>query len=202
MRCEWSVAPSYRPAVALLGVLALSTFAGCGGGSSSPTVPPTPAPTATPAPTPTPVAPLPCNPTPPPLYGIKVKVHDDSGFRKILDSRPLVVNVDDYCGRFGFGTGQKFCFTRQENDPEAAACDHMAVGRAGDTGRDGPEWSWDGKPCTAEGDTVPGCRNHADNQFLVIAKGPGRFEACAAADVPLSQEPDRPGSRCGGLDVR
>jgi hypothetical protein len=182
-------------------VLATAAFgsSGCGGGSGSPTVSPTPVPTAAPTPTPAPT-PFACNPTPPPLYGIKVKVHDDSGFRKVLDSRPQVLNVDGYCDRVGFGSGF-FCFTRPEGDPQAAACDAMAVGKARDTGRDGPTWYWNGALCTAEGETVPGCRNSPNNQFLVIAKGDGKYEACAAPDVPLSQDPVRPGSPCGACQV-
>jgi len=31
----------------------------------------------------------------------------------------------------------------------------------------------------------------------VIAKGEGDFSACAAPEIPLSQDPVRPGSRCG-----
>jgi hypothetical protein len=174
--------------------------AGCGGGSAPPTASPTAAPTAAPTPTPAPT-PLACSPTPPPLYGIQVKVFDDSGFRKILDSKPQVINVDDYCQRVGLGGGF-FCFTRPEGHPQQAACDAMAVGRALDTGRDGPTWYWNDALCTSEGETMPGCRNNPNNQFLVIAKGDGKFEACAAPDAPLSQDPVRPGSPCGACWVQ
>ena len=173
----------------------LAGIVGCGGGSDSPTVTPTPLPTTAPTPTPTPppVA-LACDPTPPPLYGINVWVQQDSGSRKGLDSRPVVVNLDLYCQR----TGQsgKFCFTRIEGDPQAEACDFMAVGKASDTGRYGPTWNWNGKPCTATEESLEGCRNHPTNQFLVIAKGEGEFWACAAPEIQLSQEP-LPGNRCG-----
>lgn len=185
-------------AVALSGALALAALAACGGGSSGPTgsaSPPAVVPTPTPTPTPVAESPGACNPTPPPLYGIKVKIHDDSGFRKILDSRPQVVNTGGYCAAVGFGAGDRFCFTRFEDDPQAAACDSLAVGKAGDTGRWGPTWYYDGKPCTAVGDTTPGCRNQADNQFLVIAKGPGEFAACASPSVPVE------GDRCGTFVV-
>lgn len=178
--------------LAACGAVAL---AACGGGSSSPTVTPTPVPTPTPAPTPTPLA---CNPSPPPLHSIKVKVHDDSGWRKILDSRPRVVNAGEspgsYCELAGFGFWP-FCFNRDENDPQAAACDSMSVGQALDTGRWGPTWYYNGEPCTAVGETTPGCRNHPDNQFLVIAKGPGEYAACANPAVPLA------GDRCGVLVI-
>ncbi len=141
------------------------------------------------------MAPLACFPTPPPLYGIYVKVQQDSGSRKTLDSRPQVINMDGYCERVGFSGF--FCFTRKEDDPQAQACDYMAVGKAADTGRYGPTWTWDGKLCTSTEESVVGCRNHPDNQFLVIVKGEGEFSACAAPEIPLSQDEKRPGSRCG-----
>jgi hypothetical protein len=179
----------------------LSGLVACGG--SSPTAPPTPrptaVPTATPTPTPAPTPPLPagmvCSPTPPPLYGLNVKFQVGTKGRKTLDSRPQVINLDGYCERVGFGGGF-FCFTRREGDPQAEACDYMAVGQAKDTGRWGPTWSADGKPCTDNND-VNGCQNHPGNQFLVIAKGDGLFQACVADYIPLSTDPDRPGSRCG-----
>ena len=156
-------------------------------------------PVVTPTPTPTPpvaASPGTCSPTPTPLYGIKVKVHDDSGFRKILDSRPQVVNVDGYCAAVGFGAGDRFCFTRAEDDPQAPACDALAVGKAGDTGRWGPTWFYEGKPCTAIGEDAVGCQNHSDNQFLVIAKGTGEFAACANPGVAIA------GDQCGTKVIR
>jgi hypothetical protein len=178
--------------VVFLTVPALFAIAHCGGGSSAPApTSPTPVPTV-PPPTPAPtLAPLVCDPTPPPLHGIKVKVHSNSGFRKTMDSRPLVENIDRYCQR----TGQsgRFCFTRLEGDPQQADCDRMAMGMA-DTGRWGPTWSFDDKPC-ADAGPDPGCYHHASNQFLVIAKGEGSVLACAAADVPVAE------SRCGGCNI-
>ena len=67
---------------------------------------------------------------------------------------------------------------------------------ATDTGRWGPIWTADGKPCT-ENNEVQGCQNHPGNQLLVIAKGEGLFSACAAPEIPLSTDSRRPGSRCG-----
>ena len=188
------VLPVLASTAVLVGLLA------CGGGAGSPTDPPTPRPTATPTPTPTPVPtpPLPvgmtCSPTPPPLYGINVKIQVGTAGRKTLDSRPQVINMNGYCESVGFAGF--FCFTRREDDPQSQACDYMALGQASDTGRWGPTWTADGKACTENND-IPGCQNHPGNQFLVIAKGDGVFSACVADYIPLSQDPVRPGSRCG-----
>jgi hypothetical protein len=182
-----------RLTVLCLAAPALIATISCGGSSPSPPTSPTPAPTVapTPQPTPTPLAPLACDPTPPPLHGIKVKVHSDSGFRKTMDSRPLVANIDNYCQR----TGQdgRFCFTRLEGHPQQADCDGMAMGIA-DTGRYGPTWSFDDMPCAEDG-SEPGCYHHPSNQFLLIAKGNGRVQACAADDVLVNE------SRCGACQI-
>ncbi len=187
---------------AVYAALAIAALAACGGGGSgNPSPITTPTPTPTPAATPTPRATLPagmvCDPTPPPLYGINVKVHTEGGAnRRTLDSRPVVINVDNFCERAGFASSAKFCFTRTEGDRQAEACDYLAVGRSAETGRWGPTWSYNDKPCTAQSGE-DGCSNHPDNPFLVNARGNGVFEACAASDIPLSTDPDRPGSRCG-----
>jgi hypothetical protein len=198
MMCATHRAAASHRAAVLAGALSVVILGACGGGSSGPTASASP-PVVTPTPTPTPpVADSPgaCSPTPPPLHGIKVKVHDDSGFRKILDSRPQVVNADGYCAAVGFGAGDRFCFTRFEDDPQAAACDALAVGKAGDTGRWGPTWFYEGQPCAAIGEDTVGCRNHADNQFLVIAKGPGEYAACASPGVAIA------GDRCGVIAIK
>jgi hypothetical protein len=181
-----------RALLACLLVAAVAPFARCGSTPSPPTVP-TPLPTIAPTPTPEPtLAPLRCNPTPPPLYGIKVTVHINQGYRKTLDSKPLVWNVDHYCQRVGLSG--RFCFTRAEDDPQRADCDRMVTGVATDTGRYGPTWLYNGQPCSGGGDQ-PGCNNHPENQFLVIAKGEGEFTACAAKNVPIEQD------RCGVCNV-
>ena len=189
------------PAVLAAATLALSA---CGGGgnagpSSVPTATATPTPAPTPKPTPAVVLPagMVCDPTPPPLYGLKVKVHNASGGqRRILDSRPVVINVDGFCEKAGFAASARFCFTRTEGDEQAVACDYLAAGRSLETGRFGPTWSYNGKPCTAGGGE-DGCSNNPDNQFLVNARGDGEYEACVAAEIPLSTNPELPGARCG-----
>jgi len=185
--------------ITALAVTSLAAFSSCGG-SSSPAQPALPTPVPTPAPTPTPTlaSQLPpglvCDPTPPALYGLRLKVHN----ARTLDSRPQVINVDGFCGKAGFDPGAKFCFTRQEGDPQSVACDYLAVGKASDTGRWGPTWTVDGNLCSANG----ACTNHPDNQFLVLMNGNGKYLACVSDQVPLSTDPTRQGSRCGICVVR
>jgi hypothetical protein len=194
-------------AAALMGaaILVLDACGGGGTGTGSNPTSVTPTPTPVPSPTPTPRSALPsgmvCDPTPPPLYGINVKVEFESGgARRTLDSRPIVINVDNFCEKAGFATTAKFCFTRQEGDPQATACDYLAVGKAADTGRWGPTWYYNGKLCSAAAGE-DGCSNHPDNQFLVVTRGDGTYEACAADDIPLSKDPEKPGSRCGSCTI-
>lgn len=178
-----------------LAALSLTALSSCGG-SPSPAQPiPAPTPTPTPAPTPTPTlasmlpAGMVCDPTPPPLYGLRLKQHN----ARTLDSRPQVINMNDFCGRAGFDPGSKFCFTRPEGDPQSVACDYLAVGKASDTGRWGPTWTFNGDPCRPNG----GCTNHPDNQFLVLMNANGTYLACVAPEIPLSTDPARRGARCG-----
>ena len=97
--------------------------------------------------------------------------------------------MDHYCDRVGFGDW-KFCETRPEGHPERVACDYLVTGKAEDTGRWGPTWIGEGKPCGAE---FSNCANHPDNQFMAIAKDKGEFQACAADNAPVAAD----GVRCG-----
>ena len=175
--------------------LAVAALVACGGGSAAAPTQPTPAPTTppTPQPTPTPLLPagLVCSPTPPPLLYLQLKIHSDEGGRYVLDSKPVVSNVDHYCDRVGFGDW-KFCDTRAEGDPQRTACDYMAVGQA-DTGRWGPTWYYGTTLCTQ----ATQCRLHPTNQFMAIAADNGTFNACAADSVPV----DPRGARCGSIDI-
>ena len=174
----------YSAFVILLGSFSLS---GCGSSSSSSsspnspvaTLPPAPAPTPVPTPTPDPFT-AKCVPTPPPIHGMKVKVQVDQGYRKLLDSRPIVENLDGYCAKMGFSASAPYCDTRPEGDAQREACDALAVGKAKDTGRYGPTWTFNDQPCADAGSASEGCINHSDNQFMVIAKGPGIYLACPA----------------------
>jgi hypothetical protein len=177
------------------------TLAQCGAGSSSPTGTPTPAvvvATPTPTATPTPSSGLPpgmtCNPTPPPILRMHLKIHDDSGDRKVLDSKPLVANVDHYCDRVGFGDW-KFCETRPEGHPERVACDYLVTGKAEDTGRWGPTWFYGKDLCSY---FPSDCNNHPTVQFMAIAKSKGTYEACAAGGWPVASN----GTRCGTIEIK
>jgi len=185
------------------GTLAIGATVHCGGDSPSTPQPPT-VPTTAPSPSPTPPpvgivlpAGMVCDPTPPPMLGLKAVMWRRHGNGWVLDSTPIVPNVDRYCDRVGFGDW-KFCFTRPEGNPQREACDYLVVGQASDTGRWGPTWTIDGKPC----DGKAACVNQPDNQFQAIARGPGRYEACAS---PLARVYDGddpyPGTRCGQVDV-
>ena len=180
-----------RPCTWISLALLSTTLAACG--SDTPTVSPTPRPSPTPTPTPTPAGTalpdgMTCNPTPPPLVRMNIGIFSAEGGRVILDSKPIVSNVDEYCHRVGLGSG-KFCDTRPEGHAERVACDYLATGIAKDTGRWGPTWIGEGKPCGAE---FSNCANHPSNQFKVIAKDKGEFQACVADNAPIA--PD--GVRC------
>ena len=140
-----------RPALVATAAAALMTaFSACDSSSGTTPTPPTtavPAPTPTPTPTPDPLAALKAQcgqPMPTPLYGIKVSVQLDNGFRKLVDSRPIVINegqgtTNSYCGKIGFDSRAPYCDTRPEGHPQREACDILVVGRASDTGRYGPD---------------------------------------------------------------
>jgi hypothetical protein len=189
----------------LLGVVALGAVVHCGGGSSGgqgpSTLPTQPATTTTTRPAGIVLpAGMVCDPTPPPLYRMLPQMWKERGGGGwILDSKPQVMNVDNYCDRVGFGA-YRFCDTRREGDPQRVACDYLAVGQASDTGRWGPTWTLDGKACDPPNNAsgTNRCLNAPTEQFQVIAKGPGLYEACAS---PLARVDATDGSRCGGVQV-
>jgi hypothetical protein len=182
-------------------VAAAVTFARCGSSSATPPTTPTPVPTAVPTPTPTPGIVLPpgmvCDPTPPPILQFKPTKWRPRGTGWMLDSQPVVPNVDHYCARTGQGDW-RYCYTRDETDPQRQACDYLMTGRAKDTGRWGPTWTVDGFPC----DGNHQCVNNDTNQFMAIAKDSGVFEACASDLVPVYTGGEfGDGSRCGAVWV-
>lgn len=127
-------------------------------------------------------------PAPPPVSRLNVKLHLRQTDRVVLDSTPLVGPDAAYCRSIGFSDGRSYCPVRPEGDPQRLACEAAGVGRASDTGRFGPTWTADGRPCQGRG---PGasCLNHPENQFQVFAYGAGTFSACTASGV------------CGGVTL-
>jgi hypothetical protein len=167
-------------------VLLAAVLVACGGGNGSTTptqgppviVTPTPAPTAIPTP-----AAIACGqPTPPPLYGFRLKVGNDLGYKKVLDSRPLVGRDVSYCGALGLPGD--ICVVRDEHADDAVTCGNLVAGLASQTGRYGPNWFWNDKPCRGigEGGDEPGCRQHPENQWFVFTFGPGTYSACGDRD--------------------
>lgn len=162
----------------------------CGGSPAT-----APSTVATPAPIPIVAAPTPapkpenlqtdtyCVPMPPPLFDFKLKVHQDFGYKKILDSRALVGPDAAHCA--SINAGGTVCVVRREEDPQAATCNNLVVGKA-DSGLYGPNWfDSDDRLCrpAGEGGNDPGCRQHETNQYLVYVFGPGRYTACSASAV-------------------
>ena len=152
------------------------------------------APTPTPTPTPD-VAPLPSDPggggesgtggfsgscgepAPPSLTRVKVTVLNAQPTQRVLDATPLVGPNWAYCRLIGYTDGRLYCPLRPEGHPERHACEALQVGRANDTGRTGPTWTVDGRPCLGRTGGAS-CLNHPDNQFLVVTYGAGSFQAC------------------------
>ncbi len=125
-------------------------------------------------------------PFPPPISRFNVKVHFQSGDYWTLNSTPMVGHDVEYCARIGYTDGRSLCPVRPEGHPERLACEEWAVGRAEDTGRVGPTWTFEDHYCTGP---ESGCQNAADNQYLLWAYGSGRYAACATNGA------------CGFLDV-
>jgi len=191
-----------RSALALVAVLAAChdnkpADTGLPDASSLIPVAPAPQPSPTPVPTPTPEDPLPgtpgtgggggdpgsCGaPVPPALSRINVKIYNSSHDRVTLDSTPLVGPDRAYCRAIGYTDDRSFCPVRPDGHPQRLACEAARVGRAADTGRVGPTWSADGRPCTGATSSAS-CVNHGSNQFFVFAYGAGTFRACAASGV-------------------
>lgn len=115
------------------------------------------------------------NPAPSGLDQMAAVVHIRGPNRITLDSTPKVCDRT-YCARIGFTDGRICCPPRPEGHPDVDPCNEAIVGRAADTGRVGPTWTFDGQRCAPMG---PGnCTNHPTNQFLLFVYGPGRARAC------------------------
>lgn len=163
-------------------------------GTPAPTPTPSPGPNPTPAPTPSP-GPTPTpppgssscgNPLPPPVTRMNTKIHLKGPNRWTLDTTPLVGPDSDYCRKIGFTDGRKYCPVRTEGSADREACEAYAIGKAKDTGRNGPTWYRDGRLCTGESS---GCQNSDENQYQLWVYASGHYDACTRDDV------------CGGVDV-
>lgn len=154
--------------------------------TAAPTPVPTPtaAPTATPTPVPTPTPTGPtgtCVPEPPSLHHFNMKIHNDMGFKKIIDSAP---NICDgaYCSQVMNDPTRKCCPVKAEGHPDREFCEAQVVGIDPSTGRGGPTWTLNGKACLGSdpGGTTPRCVNHWDNQYLLVVYGTGSVKACSS----------------------
>ena len=101
----------------------------CGGsGTTSPSTPGSPLPpVATPTPIPTPIATC-GSPAPAALYSFRMKVLNDQGFKKVLDSKPLVGRDAAYCT--SIGQPGDICVARSEDAPDAIGCNYAVAGIA------------------------------------------------------------------------
>jgi hypothetical protein len=120
-------------------------------------------------------------PYPEPIARFQVKVHMRGPEFYTLDSTPIVGPDANYCAATGYTDGRAWCPVRPEGSREREACEAWRVGKATDTGRQGPTWrrgrGAEGELC--KGLAVNGCENHPDNQYnLMVAKG-GIYVACA-----------------------
>jgi hypothetical protein len=116
-----------------------------------------------------------------------VKVHIRGADAWLLDSTPIVGPDVEYCKSIGFTDGRSYCPVRPEGNPQRAACELYAVGRAKDTNKPGPTWYLNGGFCTGR---ASGCENNGDNQYQLNTFVSGTFQACAASGV------------CGEVDVQ
>jgi hypothetical protein len=199
-----------RPSLALAALLATAALASlpftvaCGGSPSGPTITPTPipTPTPTPAPTPTPDPNVPpagsgCGePYPPMITRFQAKIHQKDVDFWQLDSTPLVGPDLEYCRSIGFTDNRSICPVRQEGHPERSACEQWRVGKAKDTGKNEPTWTFIGKDgkesycSTTDAPDAPCWRyNDGEHVFQLKAIKGGLYRVCSEAGA------------CGEVDV-
>ena len=126
-------------------------------------------------------------PYPPPIDHFNAKVWQPGRDFVTFDSTPIVGPDADYCRAVGFTDGRTYCPVRNEGSPERVACEAWRVGKAKDTGRDGPTWTLDGELC--QGLALNGCENHTDNQYKLFAAKNGTYRMCGQSGA------------CGELDL-
>lgn len=120
-------------------------------------------------------------PYPPPISAFGAKIHVQNSEYWQLDSTPQLTGRDA-CLAVGFTDGRGKCSVRVEGAPDRVACENWLTGKAKDTGRGGPTWDRDGKPCTGP---ESGCENDPDNQYelRVYWNGGGMYHPCSASGV-------------------
>ena len=191
----------------LLGTATLASLtlaAGCGSSPSGPSVTPTPIPAPTPLPTPTPDPNVPpvgsgCGePYPPPISRFQVYVHQkDRDFWQV-DSTPLVGPDREYCRSIGFTDNRSYCPVRTEGSPDREACELWRVGKATDTGKPGPTWTFIGKDgresycSTTDAPDAPCWHyNGGEHYFQIKAITGGLYRACTASGTCGQEDVDR-----------
>jgi hypothetical protein len=127
-------------------------------------------------------------PYPPPVTRMKVTLHFKTEPAYTLDSTPQVGPDVAYCAAVGYTDGRSICPVRPEGAPDREACEAWRVGKAADTGRVGPTWSYEGQSCTGPDS---GCENSPTNQYQVLAYKSGTYQACAANGACGSTSVDR-----------
>ena len=126
-------------------------------------------------------------PYPPPIDHFNSKIWQPGREYVTFDSTPVVGPDGEYCRLAGFSDGRVYCPVRSEGSNERVACEAWRVGKAKDTGRDGPTWTLNGELCL--GIAVNGCENHTDNQYKLFAAKNGVYKMCGQSGA------------CGELDL-
>jgi hypothetical protein len=129
-------------------------------------------------------------PYPPQISQFGEKVELKSGGIWTLDSTPQITDNKPYCASIGYTDARSFCPLRPEGTAQRVPCEGWRVGLAKDTGRLGPTWSRDGKPCTGPDS---GCENEPHNQYrLLVYPGDGSMHTYSAcSDLGF----------CGSIDL-
>ncbi len=124
-------------------------------------------------------------PYPPPVRKFDGKVWLPGNEYATLDSTAKVGPDPAYCESIGYTDGRVFCPVRADHGPEREACEAWRVGKAKDTGRPGPTWTFNGHYCTGP---ESGCQNHPYNQYNLWVYTNGTFVMCAENGVCGSVE--------------
>ncbi len=120
-------------------------------------------------------------PYPEPIHHFNAKVHTRGPEYYTLDSTPIVGPDANYCAAIGYTDGRGWCPVRTEGSRDRVECENWRVGKARDTGRDGPTWQYKNGEALeyCKGLKVNGCENHPDNQYSLLAARGGTYVMCA-----------------------